>query len=139
MFFFHRDNLFILLIKQYYPFLFIILLYTFNCISFLQITFFYLALCTYIHFFSKTTLSYHKTPFTDSLLSRCPTISSCNYKPPFLFPFNPLQLLLLNLTLVKPKHKVTVTCDVVNENGIALDWVQYDSLTSQSNTTRPQD
>jgi predicted alpha/beta-fold hydrolase len=137
MFFFHPDNLFILIIKQYYPFFIIILLYTFNYISILQIISFYLALCTYIHFFSKTTLTYHKTPLTSSLLSNCPTISSRNYKPPFIFPFNPLQLLLLNSTLVKPKYKVTVTRDVINEYGIALDWVHYDSLPTQSNTVKP--
>ena len=126
MYLIHPDNLFLLFIKQYYPAFVILFLYVRNYISLIQIILLYLLLCTYIHFFSKTTLTYKKTPLISSLLSKCPNITSCNYKPPFFFPLNPMQLLLLNTSMVKPEYKVTVTRDLVGEYGVALDWVNFE-------------
>ena len=68
----------------------------------------------------------------NSILNKCPTITSCNYKPPFFFPINPLQLLNYNRSKVTPKVKVTVNREYVGENGVVLDWVNYEGIDTKN-------
>ena len=130
---FEQNNLIILFLKQFWIFWLFLLLFIFNYINLKGIIILYLLFCLYHKIFCKTHLFYNKNNNKMiSILNKCPTITSCNYKPPFFFPINPLQLLNYSRSKVTPKVKVTVNREYVGENGVVLDWVNYEGIDTKN-------
>lgn len=119
------NNLLWLFIKQYYPFFITIFLVIIKFLPFSYVVLFYISYCAYCYFFPNNKLYYQKNSIIAKILQKCPNITSLNYKPPFLFPINPLQLVLLNSSMVAVKKKVQVTRQLVGDGGVTLDWVEY--------------
>ena len=130
-----QNNLLILLIKQYYIFLIIILLFILGYFSIIQLIFGYIIFCIIIRFTSFSYLYYNKNDeLIKSILKKCPSITSLNYTPPFLFSINPLQLINLSRSKVKINNKIIINRENISSNGISIDWISYEEI---NNTNGP--
>ena len=130
-----QNNLLILLIKQYYIFLIIILLFILGYFSIIQLIFGYIIFCIIIRFTSFSYLYYNKNDeLIKSILKKCPSITSLDYTPPFLFSINPLQLINLSRSKVKINNKIIINRENISSNGISIDWISYEEI---NNTNGP--
>ena len=124
-----QNNLIILLINQFYIFLIIIILFIIGYFSIFQIIFGYIIFCIFIRFTSFSYLYYNKNDeLIKSILKKCPSITSLNYTPPFLFSINPLQLINLSRSKVKINNKIILNRENISSNGISIDWISYEEI-----------
>ena len=130
----NRNNLCLLLIKQFYPGIIVILLVLFRYISLVQFIVGYLLFCLYHRLTAYNYLYYSEdNPVIKAILDNSPSILHCNYKHPFLLPTNPFQLIFLKTTTVKSQYDIKVTRQKVGDCGIALDWVEYVGVAPDKN------
>ena len=128
-----KNNLLILFFNQFYIIFIILFLYIFEYISLIQIIIGYLILCIYYRLTSETEIYFSKkNQLIVSSLEKCPSIISKNYKPPFFFPINPLQLINLSRSIIKPKEKIKVNREYIGNEGIVLDWIEYEGIETKN-------
>ena len=126
-----KNNIFILFFNQFYIIFIIIFLLIFKYISLFQLLLFYHLLCAYLYLTTDTRICYSKkNPIILKCLEKCPSIK--NYKPPFFFPINPLQLINLSRSIVKPKEKIKVNREYIGNEGIVLDWIEYEGIPTEN-------
>ena len=74
------NNILLLIFKEFYPHIIVILLLILNYISMLHIILFYLLFCLYYRISSKSTLIYTPSDINQNILNKCPSITSLNFK-----------------------------------------------------------
>jgi abhydrolase domain-containing protein 1/3 len=127
------NNLFLVIIKEFYPHLIALLLLIFKYISIFHIFLFYILFCIYHRIFSKTILIFTPSDINQNFLNKCPIITSLNYKPSFFFPSNHLQLILYQFVkFSKKKYKVISTKQPIGNSGVELDWIKYEGINTEN-------
>ena len=53
--------------------------------------------------------------------------------PNFFFPITPLQFFNLFRTKIKPKNKIKVRRQIIGNNGVSLDWINYENINNEKN------
>ena len=59
-------------------------------------------------------------------------INLLKFIPSFLFPITPLQFINLSRTKTTPKHKINVKRKYIGNNGVCLDWIQYEGIETKN-------
>ena len=128
-----ENNILILFFNQFYIIFIILFLYIIKYISIIQIIIGYLILCIYYRLTSTTEIYYSKkNKLITSSLQKCPSLISKNYKPPFFFPINPLQLINLSRSIIKSKEKIKINREYIGNEGIVLDWIEYEGIETKN-------
>lgn len=121
----------ILFLKQFWPFWFLILLTIFKLIPFYYLLIIYLLFCLYHKITSTTEIIYTKNSPMEEILKKS-NIPSLKFIPSFLFPITPLQFINLSRTKITPNHKITVKRKYIGNNGVCLDWIQYEGIETKN-------
>ena len=121
----------ILFLKQFWPFWFLILLTIFKLIPFYYLLIIYLLFCLYHKITSTTEIIYTKNSPMEEIIKKS-NIPSLKFIPSFLFPITPLQFINLSRTKTTPKHKINVKRKYIGNNGVCLDWIQYEGIETKN-------
>ena len=128
-----ENNWIWLFIKQFYIFLLILILILLKFIKIYQFIIGYIFFCIYHQIFTYTKIYYSKnSKIILEIIKECPSITALDYKPPFFFPINPLQLINLNRTMKKPKYKISIIREYIKNNGQSLDWIKYENISIEN-------
>ena len=128
-----ENNWIWLFIKQFYIFLLILILILLKIIKIYQFIIGYIFFCIYHQIFTYTKIYYSKnSKIILEIIKECPSITALDYKPPFFFPINPLQLINLNRTMKKPKYKISIIREYIKNNGESLDWIKYENISIEN-------
>ncbi len=127
------NNLLLLIFKEFYPHIIVILLLILNYISMLHIILFYLLFCLYYRISSKSILIYTPSDINQNILNKCPSITSLNFKPSFFFPSNHLQMILsLFIKTSNKKYNVISRKQPIGNTGVELDWIKYEGINTDN-------
>ena len=121
----------ILFLKQFWPFWLLILLTFFKVIPFYYLLIIYLLFCLYHKITSTTEVIYTKNSLMEEIIKKS-NIPSLKFIPSFLFPITPLQFINLSRTKISPKHKINVKRKYIGNNGMCLDWIQYEGIETKN-------
>lgn len=120
--------------NHFYPLLIIIFLLLFNYISLSTLILSYISYCIYIYFTTKSKLFYIETEFNKKLLNHCPSVKFPSFKQYIYLPFTFFQFVLLKFTLPKTSKKLKCTEEYVNNEGVKIIWIQYESTPTPNDT-----
>ena len=109
-----------------FPVLFIILvLYIFKYLTLIQILSLYLLYCIYWQIFSKVTFTYTRNQENDELIKKCPSLINPKYKPHFLLPLCPFQMLICEYWKPEQGKQLTYKTENVNKYGAKILWTKF--------------